>query len=111
MTIPFWCVLVAGVLPDVWVTIAARERARQFGTVDNKLPRPQALKLTGVGARAIGAHNNAFEVLPFFIGGVLIPPLSRADPTSAPDLSRSILPWPLPDRARCIIDDSDALRL
>ena len=81
MTIPFWCVLVAGVLPYVWVTIAARERARQFGTVDNKLPRPQTLKLTGVGARAIGAHNNAFEVLPFFIGAVLIAHICGADPT------------------------------
>lgn len=80
MTTPFWCVLVAGVLPYVWVTIAARERGRQFGTVDNKLPRPQELKLTGLGARAMGAHNNAFEALPFFAAAVIIAHICNADP-------------------------------
>ena len=80
MTIPFWCVFVAGVLPYVWVTIAARERARQFGSVDNKLPRPQELALTGLGARAMGAHNNAFEALPTFVGAVIIAHICGADP-------------------------------
>lgn len=80
MTIPFWCVLVAGLLPYVWVTIAARERGRQFGGLDNKLPRPQELKLTGVGARAMGAHNNSFEALPLFVGAVLIAHICGADP-------------------------------
>jgi uncharacterized MAPEG superfamily protein len=87
MTIPFWCVLVAGVLPYVWVTVAARERGRQFGTLDNKLPRPQALKLTGLGARAIGAHNNAFEALPFFAAGVIIAHICGADPAWSADFA------------------------
>jgi uncharacterized MAPEG superfamily protein len=80
MTIPFWCVLVAGVLPYVWVTIAARERRVQFGAADNKLPRAQEAKLTGVGARAMGAHNNAFEALPFFAAAVVIAHICGADP-------------------------------
>jgi uncharacterized MAPEG superfamily protein len=79
MTIPFWCVFVAGLLPYVWVGIAARERGRQFGAVDNKLPRLQEVQLTGLGARAMGAHNNAFEALPFFAAAVIIAHLAGAD--------------------------------
>jgi len=80
MTIPFWCVLVAGILPYVWVTIAAGERRKQFGTVDNKLPRLQEAQLTGRGARAMGAHNNAFETFPMFATAVIIAHIAGADP-------------------------------
>jgi uncharacterized MAPEG superfamily protein len=79
MTTPFWCVLVAGILPYVWVTIAAGERRRQFGTVDNKLPRLQEAQLTGRGARAMGAHNNAFETFPMFAAAVIIAHIAGAD--------------------------------
>ena len=87
MTVPFWCVLVAGLLPYVWVTIAARERGRQLGSVDNKLPRLQEAKLTGVGARAMGAHNNAFEALPFFAAAVIIAHIAGADPSWSANLA------------------------
>jgi uncharacterized MAPEG superfamily protein len=80
MTVPFWCVFVAGLLPYVWVGIAARERARQFGSADNKLPRIQEAQLTGLGARAMGAHNNSFEALPFFAAAVIIAHVCNADP-------------------------------
>jgi uncharacterized MAPEG superfamily protein len=80
MTIPFWCVLVAGLLPYVWVTIAAQERRKQFGSVDNKLPRAQESQLAGRGARAMGAHANSFEALPLFAAAVIIAHLARADP-------------------------------
>ena len=80
MTIPFWCVLVAGILPYVWVTIAAGERRKQFGKADNKLPRLQEAQLTGRGARAMGAHNNAFETFGFFAAAVLIAHIAGADP-------------------------------
>lgn len=81
MTIPFWCVLIGGILPYVWVTVAAGERRSQFGTVDNKLPRLQEASLKGRGARAMGAHNNAFEALPIFAAGVVIAHICGADPT------------------------------
>jgi len=80
MTTPFWCVFVAGLLPYVWVTIAASERRKQFGTVDNKLPRLQEAQLTGRGARAMGAHNNAFETFAFFAAAVVIAHIAGADP-------------------------------
>ena len=66
MTTPFWCVFVRGSCPTCGSTIAAAERRKQFGSVDNKLPRLQEAQLTGRGARAMGAHNNAFETFPFF---------------------------------------------
>jgi uncharacterized MAPEG superfamily protein len=72
MTTPFWCVLIAGLLPYVWVGIAAGERRKQFGNVDNKLPRLQEAQLAGRGARAMGAHNNAFETFSFFAASVII---------------------------------------
>ena len=80
MTIPFWCVFVAGILPYVWVGIAASERRKQFGKADNKLPRLQEAQLTGRGARAMGAHNNAFEAFGFFAAGVIIAHIAGADP-------------------------------
>ena len=80
MTTPFWCVLVAGLLPYVWVTIAASERRKQFGSVDNKHPRLQEAQLVGRGARAMGAHNNAFETYPFFVAAVIVAHLAGADP-------------------------------
>jgi uncharacterized MAPEG superfamily protein len=87
MTIPFWCVLAAALLPYVWVTIAAQERARQFGKSDNKLPRLQEAQLTGRGARAMGAHNNAFETFPFFAAAVIIAHIRGADPGWSTDFA------------------------
>jgi uncharacterized MAPEG superfamily protein len=87
MTVPFWCVFVAGLLPYVWVGFAARERGRQFGSVDNKLPRLQEIQLTGRGARAMGAHNNAFEALPFFAAAVIIAHLAGADASWSADFA------------------------
>jgi uncharacterized MAPEG superfamily protein len=81
MTVPFWCVLIGALLPYVWVTIAAGERRAQFGSADNKLPRLQEANLKGRGARAMGAHNNAFEALPFFAAAVVIAHVCGADPT------------------------------
>ena len=80
MTTPFWCILVAGLLPYVWVGIAAAERRKQFGKADNKLPRLQEAQLTGRGARAMGAHNNAFETFPFFAAAVIVAHIAGADP-------------------------------
>src|SRR5262245_55230411 len=80
MTVPFWCVLLAGLLPYVWVTIAAAERRKQFGSVDNKHPRLQEAQLVGRGARAMGAHNNAFETFGFFAAAVIVAHIAGADP-------------------------------
>jgi len=87
MTVPFWCVLIAGLLPYVWVTVAQQERRKQFGSADNKLPRLQEAQLQGRGARAMGAHNNAFETFPFFAAGVVVAHLCNADPGWSADFA------------------------
>jgi uncharacterized MAPEG superfamily protein len=65
MTIAFWCVLIAALLPYV-----------PFGFVSSKLdpraPRLGASKLEGLPARAHGAHLNAFEAFPSFAAAVVI---------------------------------------
>jgi uncharacterized MAPEG superfamily protein len=84
MTTPFWCILIAGLLPYVWSGAAVKARADQFGAVDNKLPRAQQAQMTGWGARALGASSNAFESFPFFAAAVIVAHIAGASPgTSA----------------------------
>jgi uncharacterized MAPEG superfamily protein len=65
MTIAFWCVLVAALLPYV-----------PFGLASSKLnphtPRVGAQALEGLAARAYGAHCNGFEAFPFFATAVIV---------------------------------------
>jgi uncharacterized MAPEG superfamily protein len=67
MTIAFWCVLVAGLLPYV-VTVLYKTR----GDFDNQHPRQWATTLSGWRARAHAAQQNSFEAFPFFAAAVLI---------------------------------------
>jgi uncharacterized MAPEG superfamily protein len=84
MTTPFWCILIAALLPYVWSGASVRARAQQFGTVDNKLPRAQQARLEGWGARANAASANAFETFPFFAAAVIVAHIAGASPgTSA----------------------------
>ncbi len=65
MTVAFWCVFVAGLLPYV-----------PFGFASSKLnphvPRLGAAALEGLSARAYGAHLNSFEAFPFFAAAVIV---------------------------------------
>lgn len=80
MTIPFWCLLVAIVIPYVLGGVVGYARVQQFGTLDNKYPRIQQASLQGLGARAQAAENNAFEALPVFGAAVFVAHLAGADP-------------------------------
>jgi uncharacterized MAPEG superfamily protein len=80
MTTPFWCILITALLPYLWSTVALRARVAQFGGFDNKLPRLEQAKLTGSGARALGASANAFETFPFFAAAVIVARIAGADP-------------------------------
>jgi uncharacterized MAPEG superfamily protein len=79
MSTPFWCLLVGTLLPYVWSVVALLERIQQFGRPDNKLPRAEQQKLEGRGARAVGAHKNAFEALAIFAPAVIVAHLAGAD--------------------------------
>jgi uncharacterized MAPEG superfamily protein len=80
MTIPFWCLLVGALLPYVWTTWLVIEKKKQLGSVDNKLPREQEAALKGRGARASGAHKNAFEAMAVFTPAVLVAHVANASP-------------------------------
>lgn len=81
MTTPLWCLLIVAVLPYVLSTAGGYFKMRQFGAVDNKHPRIQAAKLEGVGARALGAQQNAWEALGFFTAVIAV--LHFANPEAA----------------------------
>jgi uncharacterized MAPEG superfamily protein len=83
MTIPFWCLLVACLIPFFIAPIGGYFRGKQFGTMDNKNPRIQAAGLTGAGARAQAAQANAWEALPVFAAAVLVAHLAGADAGSS----------------------------
>lgn len=81
MTTPLWCLLIIAVLPYVLSTAGGYFKLRQFGAVDNKHPRIQAANLEGVGARALGAQQNAWEALGFFTAVIAV--LHFANPEAA----------------------------
>ena len=68
MTVAYWCVLVAVVLPIVWAA-AAKGGGEGFS---NARPREYLLALSGWRARANWAQVNSYETFPPFAAGVII---------------------------------------
>lgn len=58
-------------LPYVMAFIAGYYRKQQLGGVDNQRPREQYAQLTGPGARAVGAQQNAWEALALYTAALL----------------------------------------
>jgi uncharacterized MAPEG superfamily protein len=73
MTIAFWCVLVAGLLPYCASWIAKSKKG-----FDNASPRDWLDQQEGFRARANAAQLNSFEVLPLFAAAVIIAHLRSA---------------------------------
>lgn len=73
MTIAYWCVLAAALLP--YLTVGLAKSRRDF---DNARPREWLARLTGWRARAHWAHQNAFEAFPPFAAAVIIAHLAGA---------------------------------
>ncbi|KWT64492.1 MULTISPECIES: MAPEG family protein [unclassified Variovorax] len=69
LTLAYWCVLAAALLPYVAAYIA---KIGNFRLRDNQAPREWMRRQAGWRARALAAQNNSFEGLPFFIGAVVI---------------------------------------
>jgi uncharacterized MAPEG superfamily protein len=80
MTTPFLCVLAALVLIFVPRMFVAAAQAKQPEGYDNRNPRAQQAKLTGLGARAQAAHQNSLEGFAPFAAAVIIAHLAGADP-------------------------------
>lgn len=65
MTTLIVCALIAVIMPYV-ARIPAIFAMNKLGGYDNKHPRQQQSQLTGLGARAVAAHQNCFESLAIF---------------------------------------------
>ena len=75
MTIAYWCVLIAAVIPLLAIAIAKAGAERY----NNRDPRTWLSKQQGYRARAAAAQSNSFEAFPFFAAAVII-----ADMTHSP---------------------------
>lgn len=66
-----WCLFIAALLPFI-AKIPVAIAMTKTGGYDNNHPREQQSHLTGFGARALAAHQNAFESLIIFAAAVLL---------------------------------------
>lgn len=73
MTLAFWCVLAAALLPYFTVAIGKYDR-----TYDNRSPRDWEARLDGRKKRAIFAHQNHFEAFAPFAAAVVVAHLAGA---------------------------------
>jgi uncharacterized MAPEG superfamily protein len=74
MSIAYWCVLVAALMPYVAVSIAKAGGERY----NNRHPRLWLDRQQGFRARANAAQANSFEAFPFFAAAVIIAHLTAA---------------------------------
>ncbi|AVJ55552.1 hypothetical protein C5610_04070 [Idiomarina sp. OT37-5b] len=70
MNVLLWCLLIAGLLPILAKAPVVYFQNRDRG-YDNKHPRAQQQRLTGIGARAVAGHYNAYEAFPLYAAAVL----------------------------------------
>jgi len=71
MTVAFWCVLIAILLPYL-CTVITRFGGGKFGLRENHDPRAFLDGLEGFGKRAHSAQLNGFEIAPAFAAAVII---------------------------------------
>jgi len=71
MTTLIWCLFIATLLP-LLAKAPVAFAMNKLGGYNNNHPREQQGKLTGFGARALAAHQNAFESLIIFAPAVLL---------------------------------------
>lgn len=77
MTIAYFCVLIAALLPYVWTFVAKRTGQRY----DNRDPRSWLVKQDAPRVqRANAAHLNAFEAFPAFAASVLMAQVAQVEP-------------------------------
>jgi uncharacterized MAPEG superfamily protein len=71
MTTLIICLFIAALLPFI-AKVPVAIAMHKMGGYNNNHPRAQQAKLTGFGARAFAAHQNAFESLLIFAPAVLL---------------------------------------
>ena len=75
MHIALLCVLIGGLMPYLWTTVAKIAGPRY----DNRDVRGWQARLSGLPHRANAAHLNSFEAFPLFAAAVLAALLAGAD--------------------------------
>lgn len=73
MTLAYWCILAAALLPYFTVGIAKWDRG-----FDNARPREWLERRRGAAQRAYWAHQNMFEAFPAFAAAVIVAHLAGA---------------------------------
>ena len=73
MTVAYWCVLVAGIMPVVLAGVA-----KSRGDFDNRAPREWLAALKGWRRRANAAQNNSWEAFAPFAAAVIIAHIAGA---------------------------------
>lgn len=76
MTIAYWCVLAAILMPYIWTGVA--KFTSGFRPRDNHTPRDYLDRLEGPAKRAHWAQLNTFESIPGFMAAVIIAHLAQA---------------------------------
>jgi uncharacterized MAPEG superfamily protein len=76
MTIAYWCVFVAGLLPFVWTSTAKGIGGGFKRAEHNHNPREFLESLGGIAKRAHWAQLNSFEAFPLFAAAVIIAQLA-----------------------------------
>ena len=71
MSLPLWCLFFSAILIFL-ARIPVGRAMKAAGGYNNHQPRTQQAELTGVGARALAAHQNSFEAFSLFAAGVLV---------------------------------------
>lgn len=111
MNIPFACILAALVLIFVPRTVSLVLTYREKGMkgYDNRTPRIQQATLTGLPARAQGAHLNSIEAFGPFAAAVICATLAQVDPFWLNSLSIGFIVIRIIYIA-CYIGDVDKIR-
>ncbi len=86
MTLLIWTLIIAALLPFIAKAPVAYAM-NKLGGYDNNHPREQQAKLTGFGARALAAHQNAFESLIIFAPALLLAILTNHTGTTIQQLA------------------------
>jgi uncharacterized MAPEG superfamily protein len=82
VTIAYWCVLIAGILPLLGAAVAKWKLKGSDGrNYNNHNPREWLARQEGLRARANASQLNGFEAFPFFAAGVIIAHLAQASQT------------------------------
>jgi len=82
MTIAYWCILIAALLPYLYAVLAKTGKG-----YSNHTPREYLLQTEGWRKRANWAQLNSFEAFPFFAAAVIVAQKTFAHQTTVDNIA------------------------